>query len=97
MKTIKGDISLDTDERFNIFKEPGKHRQYKGVDVTLGRKSYDGIFHYWFYFKHDDKDYGFLYKTEGTNPELTKIAYIAAKSVINKLTVGKQNARDTVR
>lgn len=94
MKTIKGDIALDTDERFNIFNEPGRHRTYKGVVITLGRKNYDGIFHYWFYFKYDKQDYGFLYKTEGTNPELTKIAYIAAKSVVDKLKVEKSDANN---
>lgn len=85
MKTIKGDIELDTDERFNIFIEPGKTKTYKEVPITLGRKNYDGIYHYWFHFKYEGRDYGFLYKTDGINSELSKLCYLGAKSVINKL------------
>lgn len=86
MKNIKGDIELPTSPDFDIWTEPGKTRTYKGVEITLGRKNYDGIFHYWWFARPFGEPHGFLYKTDATNPELTKLAWMSAKNCVDLMT-----------
>ena len=76
-------MELLIDPRFDIWSAKGKTKVYKGVDVTLGRKNFDGVFHYWWFTRPFGEPHGFVYLTDATNPEMSKLAYIAAKNLID--------------
>lgn len=84
MKQIKNnELELSIDPDFDIWTEPGKTRTYKKVDITLGRKNYHGVWHYWWIAKPYGEPHGYVYLTDASNPEMTKLAYLAAKNLIN--------------